>query len=144
DLVDAARLCAVELPDRHWTVARGRHAELTNLRPRIANALARLGRGADRPLGSQLGRVPARQRRLVTGFVEGYHGADRERVSSRGLAADAGEADPRQYRILDGYDRLLASPGLALPRGVLHLRTIATEVAWRRGRVTVGARTALA
>ena len=31
DLVDAARLCAVELPDRHWTVARGRHAELTNL-----------------------------------------------------------------------------------------------------------------
>jgi monoamine oxidase len=78
-------------------------------------------------------------------YVEGFHAARREIVGIRGLnkeneAADRIDGD-KQFRLLDGYDRLVQwLHGEARSRCVtFHLNTIAWEVRWRRNRVELRA-----
>ncbi|HKD75764.1 MAG TPA: NAD(P)/FAD-dependent oxidoreductase [Ktedonobacterales bacterium] len=89
---------------------------------------------------------PSRQR--VGGFVEGFDAAFPDRVSVRwlALAQDTSNIEgDRQFRLLDGYDRLAE---WLLSRGqsegtVLHLNTIVHDVQWSRGSVEIVTRTAL-
>lgn len=85
----------------------------------------------------------------ASSYVEGFDAAVPERVSVRWLAlteeaADAIEGE-RQFRPLEGYDRLFAflHAGLSPERTELRLRTVAHEVRWERGRVVVALRSPL-
>ncbi len=103
--------------------------------------------GEDRTLQSLLderfaGERWAAARQQIRGYAEGFDAAEVDRVSvawlrQTELASDAIDGD-RQFRVLDGYDRVLAwlggSPGAASD---LRLRTVAREIRWQRGHVEV-------
>lgn len=88
-------------------------------------------------------------RRATSGYVEGFDAADTTRVSVRWLAqteaaAEAIEGD-RQFRVLGGYDHILAwlRTGLEPARTALRLNTVAHEIRWSRGAVEVAVRSLL-
>ncbi|HEU4783221.1 MAG TPA: NAD(P)/FAD-dependent oxidoreductase, partial [Ktedonobacterales bacterium] len=103
--------------------------------------------GEDRTLQSLLderfaGERWAAARQRLRGYAEGFDAAEVDRVSvawlrQTELASDAIDGD-RQFRVLDGYDRVLAwlgdTPGLSAD---LRLETVAREVRWRPGHVEV-------
>lgn len=84
-------------------------------------------------------------RRQASGYVEGFDAAFPARASVRWLAlteaAAASIEGERQFRPLEGYDRLFAwlRDGLSSEQAELRLRTVAREVRWERGRVEVAA-----
>ena len=85
----------------------------------------------------------AAARERISRFVEGFDAAEVNRVSvawlrQTELASDAVDGD-RQFRVLDGYDRLLAWLGDNLPsaRADIRLLSVAREVRWRHGEVAV-------
>ena len=103
--------------------------------------------GEDRTLQSLLderfaGERWAAARAQIRGYAEGFDAAEVDRVSvawlrQTELASDAIDGD-RQFRVLDGYDRVLAWLGDSLgPSANLRLETVAHEVRWRRGHVEV-------
>jgi monoamine oxidase len=75
------------------------------------------------------------------GYVEGYEAADPSQVSVRwlalGEAASASFGGDRQFRVLEGYDRVLhwLRDGLDPARASLLLNTVVHEVRWSRGQV---------
>lgn len=84
----------------------------------------------------------ARARQRVSRYVEGFDAADVDRVSvawlqQAELASDAMDGN-RQFRVLDGYDRVLTwlSDGLGTAAD-LRLQTVAREIRWRRGHAEV-------
>jgi monoamine oxidase len=103
--------------------------------------------GEDRTLQSLLderfaGERWAAARARIRGYAEGFDAAEVDRVSvawlrQTELASDAIDGD-RQFRVLDGYDRVLAwlgdNPSVAAG---LQLETVAREVRWRHGHVEV-------
>ncbi|HEY6140000.1 MAG TPA: NAD(P)/FAD-dependent oxidoreductase [Thermoanaerobaculia bacterium] len=137
-LVRGSRVLIDRLPDRHeWN---GRE------RPDFWKRLERiLGRAAKTPHDVSFAeflarsRVTASDRKLAAMFVEGYHAADLEKVSSHSLSS--GSSD--QFRVVTGYDSLLdvIRAGFAQERAEVRTSTIVTRVAWRRGEVEVGVRT---
>ena len=81
-------------------------------------------------------------------YVEGFHAADRNRISVRSLIK-SNEADEKidgdsQFRAREGYDRLLQALLRDITRHGVHIRlnTVATTIEWRPGRVSVLARVA--
>jgi monoamine oxidase len=89
------------------------------------------------------GRAASDERTLARHFVEGFHGADTERVSANALA-DGGSPseDPEEQRIMriaDGYSRvpewLARDYGSRIVTG-----TVVERIEWRRGDVHVVAR----
>ena len=104
--------------------------------------------GKDRSLQSLLderfaGERSAAARARIRGYAEGFDAAEVDRVSiawlrQTELASDAIDGD-RQYRVLDGYDRVLAWLGdnLAPTLADIRLQSIARELRWQRGQVTV-------
>ncbi len=110
--------------------------------------------GEDVPLHAWLeARFPGKQwadaRRAFEGYAAGYDAADPQHVSVRWLAPSEAERErsggDRQFRLLDGYDRLLDALRASLDpvRAVLRLSTVVREVRWERGRVEALARSAL-
>ena len=111
-------------------------------------------RGEDMPLHAWLAAHFPRERwaaarRAFEGYAAGYDAADPQHVSVRWLAPSEAESDrnggDRQFRLLDGYDRLLDAlrAGLDPARTALRLSTVVYEVRWARGRVEALARSAL-
>jgi monoamine oxidase len=85
----------------------------------------------------------AAARARIRGYAEGFDAAEVDRVSigwlrQTELASDAIDGD-RQYRVLDGYDRVLAWLGdkLAPKLADIRLESIARELRWQRGQVAV-------
>src|SRR5947207_2774136 len=104
--------------------------------------------GEDESFGEFLSRGPGGRgageaRGLALQFVEGFHAADAQLISSKALA-DGGipGEDPeeqRQMRIPDGYHRVAKW----LARGLedrIALETVVERVEWERGAVSVRAR----
>jgi monoamine oxidase len=104
--------------------------------------------GADSSLKALLdqrfaGKRWAVARQYVSGYVEGFDAAEVDRVSvawlrQTELAFDTIDGD-RQYRVLDGYDRLMDWLGDNLPSSLADIRllSVARDVRWQRGEVTV-------
>ena len=83
----------------------------------------------------------ARQR--IRGYAEGFDAAEVDRVSvhwlrQTELASDAIDGD-RQFRVLDGYDRILTRLSDNLPQTLADIRllSVARELRWQRGQVVV-------
>lgn len=91
----------------------------------------------------------AAARRWARGYIEGYEAAFPERVSIRWLAqteaAAASIQGEHNYRVLEGYDRLLEwlRAGLNPERTIFSLNTIVRSVRWSRGQVEVSAQSPL-
>jgi monoamine oxidase len=85
----------------------------------------------------------AAAREHISRYVEGFDAAEVGRVSvawlrQTELASDAVDGD-RQFRVLDGYDRILAwlSDNLPSSRADILLLSVARELQWQRGQVEV-------
>jgi monoamine oxidase len=137
-LVRGSGVLIDRLPDLHrWN---GR--ERPDFWKRIERILARATKTPrDVPLAEFLSkaRLAPSDRKLVEMFVEGYHAADLEKVSSHSLTS--GSSD--QFRVVTGYDSLLnvIRGGFAQERAEVRTSAIVTRVVWRRGEVEVVVRT---
>jgi monoamine oxidase len=111
-------------------------------------------RGADRSFQAFVderfpgdGWVAARERASL--YVQGFDAADPADVSIRWLAqtetAAASIDGDRQFRVLEGYDRLLEwlQAGLRREQGSLRLSTVVRELRWSPGHVEAVAQTPL-
>ena len=146
---DTAGLPVEELPDVHVVSERGRWRVMGDFLGQLESAMrpaAALRRDVSFAEYLRTRRLAPRLREMLRLYVEGYTAARPERVSTRWLAADAGEEDEsarRQHRLVAGYGALVRALVASLdPQRVrLRLNTVATRVAWRRGRVRVHCRT---
>ena len=85
------------------------------------------------------GRSLARERTLAREFVEGFHAADPARLSERSLAnggVPEDDAERRQGRVLDGYDRVPAALAAPLGESVRLSRTV-QRIEWEPRQVAV-------
>ena len=79
-------------------------------------------------------------------YVEGFHAADRSRISVRSLIrsnqADEKIGGDSQFRAREGYDRLVQALLRDITRQGVHIRlnAVATRIEWKPGRVSVLAR----
>jgi monoamine oxidase len=144
DVVDAAGLTAVEIPDIHWQSVDGSLKE-SNFWPRW-EAIVRQMREAGAPDQSFRQFIDERYgakdqletKRLALDYVEGFNAADAGRISVAALVAmeDGGDV---AFRLLNGYDRLVhwllagCDPRRVTPR----LGVVANEIRWGRGHVEV-------
>jgi monoamine oxidase len=125
---------------------------------RTQRGLEPLDSDADNPLVERLGRLPGDQplrpaldiccgepeltdrRDQLLAYVEGFHAADPDRLSSKWLARveETQPAEASEFRTPGGLDTLVAALRPADgPRFTVQLRTIVREVRWSRGRVEV-------
>jgi monoamine oxidase len=150
-LVPGTPVLIDRLPDIHWWSERGKLRERPDFWQRIETILARAAKTRrDMTFAEFLrgARLPAADRKLAARFVEGYHAADLEKVSSHSLASNDSEQeenDNPQFRIVTGYDSLLnvIRGGFRHEKVEVRTSTPATRIAWRRGEVEVSARTRL-
>lgn len=152
-IVDAAALTAMELPDDHWWSRDGDFERIADFWELIDGVRAKIGaRKRDLSfsdfLRSRPG-LPPRTRQLARTFVEGYHAADADRMSTLALRMADGEQDDdegggnRQFRLAGGQDALLdwLRAGLDPERIELRLGTVVTNIQWAQGAVTLEYRT---
>lgn len=152
-IVDAAALTAMELPDDHWWSRDGDFERIGDFWGLIDGVRAKIGaRKRDLSfsdfLRSRRG-LPPRTRELARTFVEGYHAADADRMSTLALRMADGEQDDeegggnRQFRLARGQDALLdwLRAGLDPERIDLRLGTVVTHIQWTQGNVTIECRT---
>ena len=148
-LVRGTHVLIDRLPDRHEWSERGKLRERADFWERTERILARAAKTPrDVPFAQFLerSRIPAADRKLAARFVEGYHAADLEKVSSHSLAANDSEQqdddDFPQFRIVTGYDSLLEviRGGIDNEHAEVRTSTAVTRIAWRRGEVEVDAR----
>ena len=84
-------------------------------------------------------------RARATSYVEGFHASDRNRISVHSLVksnkADEAIDGDKQFRIIEGYDRLVVSLLHDIPTNRLRLllSTMVKNIEWRRGEVRVWA-----
>jgi monoamine oxidase len=145
--VRAAGLTVQQLPDRHAWAEHGHPRPIRDMWAAFDGVCKGIpDRGTDLSFSEFLSRrsFPPRTASLARMIVEGYHAASPHRMSAQALATGDAEVDPsenRQYRLVAGYDRVLAwlRAGLDPQRVSLRLRAAATEIRWERRRVTVAA-----
>ena len=148
-LVRGTNVLIDRLPDRHEWSERGKLRERADFWERTERILARAAKTPrDVPFAQFLehSRLPAADRKLAATFVEGYHAADIEKISSHALASNDSEQqdedDFPQFRIITGYDSLLdvIRGGFDNEHVEVRTSTTVTRIAWRRGEVEVTAR----
>ena len=141
-IVDAAGLLAYELSDDHWSVRGGKWERVDDFWEKMSGVFARVRSGRDRSFADFLRAQRAlspQLKQMATGFVEGFNAAHADRISALAMRDEGDGDDFRQFRIANGYDAVTAwmHAGLDPDRVSIRLGTAATEIAWRRGEVTV-------
>jgi monoamine oxidase len=145
DIVDAAALAAVRLPDDHWWAASGARERIGDFWETIDQVRRKIGaRKRDLSFAEFLRQrrdLTPRARELACNFVEGYHASHADRISALALRAADGEQEDSnaQFRIANGQDALVEwlRAGLDPQRVELLLGTVAERVQWTPGSVTV-------
>lgn len=145
-IVQAASLLAFELPDDHWWSEDGEWERIEDFWGAMARLRAQIRMRRDVSfaefLRTRRGLSP-RLRAMARNFVEGYHAAHADRMSALDLrTSDEEQERPRQFRLAGGYDGVFAwlRAGLDPERTELRLGTVAQEVRWRDGQVTIQCR----
>jgi monoamine oxidase len=148
EIVHDGRLVAYAVEGERWRSRDGHLSRLDDFWERLQPVTRRLDtRKADRSFAEFLSEAPggrnaADARTLARAFVEGFHAADAERISTKALAdggipSDAEER--RQLRIADGYDRVpewLAGEF----RDRILTRAVVDRIEWERGGVELSVR----
>lgn len=145
-IVDAAALAVAELPDDHWWSEDGQWERIEDFWGQIDRVRAKItARRRDVPFAEFLRaqrNLSPRLRELARSFVEGYHAAHADRMSTLVLRKADGEQDDdnRQFRIAQGQDALIEwlRAGIDPQHAELRLGSVVTRVEWSRGSVAVG------
>jgi len=144
NIVDAAALPVCELPDDHWWSRDGELTAIRNFWGQMDRVLARIGAlKHDIPFAEFLRAqrsVSPRQRELATMFVEGYHAAHTDRMSTLALrTADEEQSEPKQFRLAGGYDAVIEwlRAGIDPQRAELRFGTVVNRVQWSKGSVAI-------
>jgi monoamine oxidase len=120
----------------------GQWERVENFWQSMNGIFARIRGGRDRSfadfLRTQRGLSP-RLKEMALAFVEGFDAAHADRISALALREESDGSDFKQFRIADGYDAVIGwlRAGLDPERATIRLGTAVTEIAWRRGEVTV-------
>ena len=149
-LAQAAGLPVVELDGTRLTVRNGQftrgHDFVERLDESLAKAFAAVGSIDDRSVSQLLDLLPADQVEVGRTWIEGYDAADTRRFSVQALQRER-EAEhrihgTRTFRVTAGYDGVVAAVCAQMPpdRGHVHFETVATEVHWEPGAVSVETR----
>jgi monoamine oxidase len=153
-LIDAAGLPVCELADTHWWSRAGKWERIPDFWGDVNRVRARIrGLTTDISFAEFIRRrkgLTPRLRERVLGYVEGYHAAHADRISTLALSSADNEQDAEQegenhqYRPVAGYDGVIAAleAGAASERLDLRLGTVVTTVRWSEGAVTVECRSA--
>ena len=143
-IVDAAALTAYQLPDTRWWSTRGRWHLENDFWEKLDAVRRKIPPNAhDVSFAEFLQRqrkLTPHLKKMAWDFVEGYHASHADRISAASLrTSDQEQEAPRQYRIANGYDRLVEwlRSTLDPDRTSLRLGSEVTEVAWSRGAVEV-------
>ena len=150
-IVRAAKLDLVRLPEHHLTARDGRfHSsgdfwELIESSGKRIAALIKRRRGRDLSYADFLARsgLSSERRQMLRDFAEGYDAAHTELLSAAAMVEGGGglsdDEDDGQHRLVDGYDGVVRwlRGGLDADRVTVRLSTIASEIRWKRGDVTV-------
>jgi monoamine oxidase len=150
-IVEAAGLDLVRLPEHHLTSRDGRfHSSgdfwgLIESSGKDIAALIKRRRGRDLSYQDFLARsrFSAERRQMLKDFAEGYDAAHTELLSAAAMVEGGGgvsdEEDDGQNRLVDGYDGVVhwLRNSLDAERVTVRMSTIASEVRWKRGEVTV-------
>jgi choline dehydrogenase-like flavoprotein len=139
-----------EMPGRHEYWREGKRVRRGDLFGKIDQIFERMSDPdlPDETFSAFLAQINANQeaKQWATGYVEGFNAACADRISTRSLAYESRAQQTiggdRAFRFHRGYDCLVdwlwqecVSCGV-----ILHLRTVVSAVAWRRGGVEVTAR----
>lgn len=145
-IVDAAALVATELPDTHWWSDSGAWRNLDDFWERMS-AIQQKIRGVKKDLSfdeflRKRADLQPFDRELARTFVEGYHAAHADRLSTLVLSEADGEQDTgtnRQARLFNGYDAVpqWLYGGLHHERADLRLGCVVRAVEWSRNDVRV-------
>jgi len=152
-LAAQAGLPLIELDGSRWLSRAGQLAP-SEFVPQISSLLSHLPElppHEDQSFGQLLasggaGESIASAADLARLWIENYDAADADRVSVRFLlrerAAEEKIEGHRAFRLVGGYDGIphALQARIAPERGTVQLQTIATEVHWERGAITVEAR----
>src|SRR5919197_2345060 len=150
-LAQQTGLPVVELDGARWWSHAGRPAHSDEFLLRLDDVLSRLAElpsNEDQSLEEFLGSVSADAdaKGLARWWIESYDAADPARVSVRSLVrerkAEHEIEGNRIFRLVTGYDGIpqALEARILSDGGHLHLETVATEVHWTPGTVTVEAR----
>jgi monoamine oxidase len=141
-----AGLLAIEVEGEDWEAQEGRLQRNESEWSEIDRLLQKIkSSGPDRSFAEFLARRPggkalAQAREEARLFIQGFHAADPEQLSTHALAgSDSGSASD-SCRVLQGYDQVPAWLARNLINGALRLGAPVTEIAWEPGKVelTVG------
>lgn len=140
-VLDKARLITCDVGTEHWRLDGGEARRVAYF-PRVDRVLDRIDpRGKDQSVATFLSRRPGGRslssgRAMASEFVQGFYGADPERISSRFVAPRDGESATdsasRSRRIVQGYGAMVQW----LARGLesrIHLGSVVTQLSWERG-----------
>src|SRR5487761_40431 len=149
-IVHAADLTATEVSARHSYLRDGKLSQQANIFRQIDELFACMADPnlPDQTFSEFLSGMHGDDevKSLATGYVEGFNAAWAGRISTRSLvyerqASEAIHGD-RSFRLRDGYERVpqwLWEQCSSHPT-TLHLKTVVTDLRWRRGWVEVAAR----
>jgi monoamine oxidase len=142
------RLAVCDIRGERWRANRGTLSPMDDddFWTRLTRVMRRLDarRTPDRSFADFLatrpgGRARAHDRQLALEFVQGFHAAEATRLSERSLANGGvpdDEAEQRQARVLDGYDRVPHALAASV-RDSIRLSSTVREIEWEPGRVEV-------
>jgi len=143
-----ARLLVTRITGEQRTARRGR-LEPADLRPAVDRVLGRIDtRRRDESFATFLARRPggrawAHERAVAAAFVESFHAGQLDAISAHSVAPEpgepAGQAAMKAARMPGGYDAVPDALARGLGRSI-RLRSVVTEIRWRRGRVELGVR----
>lgn len=149
EIAERAALPLVEVAGEHW-VGDGRELRLhDDLEGELGDVFAEMSaeRSPDRSFADYVaacrgGEEWRGRRALALQYVRGFHAADPARVSERALARGARREQEidgeRSFRLLAGYDGIVAQLVARVP--TIQLGVVVTSVCWQAGRAEVTAR----
>ncbi|HKN81849.1 MAG TPA: NAD(P)/FAD-dependent oxidoreductase [Pyrinomonadaceae bacterium] len=149
-IVERAHLTLEKIPNLHWHLHDGVLTKYGEFWSKVEKVMARMSEytGPDQAFSEFLDDYKRKTdiediRSIATLYVEGFHAAHADNISVLGLnktnkAAEEIE-DDKQFRIEDGYKRLIESlHDDAVARGAsFRLNAVVAEVNWKRDRVEV-------
>jgi monoamine oxidase len=149
-LIREAQLTLADIAGERWQSDRHQLRPLDDFWQRLDRVMRRLDehREPDRSFAEFLaskpgGRSLAAERKLAEQYVRGFHAADPALASERALAEggspEGDEAEERQARLLEGYERLVThlAHGFGHP---IQLSNIVTRIEWGPGDAGISLR----
>lgn len=150
--IKAAKLGTRSVPDRHWRLSPTGLVEQTDFWERIGEVSKRINTlTPDQDFQSLLDQawgVDPEAKRLAKDYVEGFHAAPADRISVHGLAmaeAASERADGRKlFQLTNGYSGLVEwyVAQVLAAGGIVELESVAKQVLWEPGHVSVIVRAA--